>query len=121
MKKTFTTNKGKNIYIEIDEVDFVAIATDLSGNEIGRFKFNYHESDHNDCLKLVWAYLNKQGDAYLRSGIGRECIKRMTEYTDYSICVSKDDGQPKDDGSHLTQDAPAFVRQLKADGLLFEC
>ncbi|MBI2794155.1 MAG: hypothetical protein HYX66_05835 [Ignavibacteria bacterium] len=53
-------------------------------------------------------------------GIGTEILKRHKQQYGLSIRAAENDGQRRDDGSHLTGDAPGFVSRMKERGLI-EC
>jgi len=76
------------------------------------------EDDDGGVLKLTWAYLDGLGGSYLRKGIGREIVKRMSELTGYAVEAEENDGHRQDDGSHLTGDAPAFMAKLRKERLI---
>lgn len=58
------------------------------------------------------------GGSYRRQGIGREMLRRMIEMTGMAIFAAENDGQVQEDGSHLTGDAPAFVAEMRREGLI---
>jgi len=67
-------------------------------------------------------YMDHLGDSYKRQGIGRQAVEFFKELSGSSVVVSGDGGQRKDnDGSHLTQDAPAFVAQMREEGIIDGC
>ncbi len=51
-------------------------------------------------------------------GIGTEIIKYVKEITDSYVTFSEDDGNKKEDGSHLTGNGPAFVNSLRKKGII---
>jgi len=63
-------------------------------------------------------YLDKLGDKYKKQGIGRACVELFNDYFDVIVTAEENDGIPKDDGSHLTHDAPGFVQKLREEGLI---
>ena len=105
------------IYID-DDADFLTTVRDGDGREIGRFEFNWIDDLNGDYLKLCWAYLDRLDPSYLRQGIGRECLKRVKEFSDLAIVAEDHDGVQRDDGSHLTNDAPSFVEQMRREHLI---
>ncbi len=56
--------------------------------------------------------------SYKRKGIGRESLKFFKEITGTQIVASENDGIRKDDGSHLTGDAPVFVSKMQEEGII---
>jgi hypothetical protein len=67
---------------------------------------------------ITWAYLDSQGDRYKRQGIGRAALKFHHEMFDCPIFAQSDDSLTREDGSHLTGDAPAFVAKMREEGLI---
>jgi hypothetical protein len=109
--------RAVRIYID-DESDFLTSVRDSDGSEIGRFEFDRIDDLNGDYLKLRWAYLDLIGSSYLRQGIGRECLKRVKEFSDLAIVAEDHDGAQRDDGSHLTNDAPGFVARMRREHLI---
>lgn len=97
----------------------MAYAIDPEGKEIGHFDFSVREDlEGDEYLKLFWAYLDLLGTSYKHQGIGREILKGMRVYSGMPITAENDDGHRKEDGSHLTGDAPGFVNQMRKEGLI---
>jgi hypothetical protein len=76
------------------------------------------EIPHGNVLKLAWAFLDKLDGQYLHQGIGRQILKLVWERYRMPIIAEDDDGIQKDDGSHLTGDAPAFIARMREEGLI---
>jgi hypothetical protein len=113
----FTCKNGKKVRIEVD-CDYTARVTDENGTEIGRLEFRQIEEPGGEYLKLCWAYMDLTGNDYKHQGIGRECLKRVRDASGMEIVANDHDGHRQDDGSHLTQDAPEFVRRMQDEGLI---
>jgi hypothetical protein len=110
---------GREIRIYIDdESDFRTTVRDGDGREIGRFAFDWIDDLNGDYLKLRWAHLDLIDSSYLRQGIGRECLKRVKEFSDLAIVAEDHDGVQREDGSHLTNDAPGFVARMRHEHLI---
>lgn len=45
-------------------------------------------------------------------------LRRMIEMTGMAIFPAENDGQVQEDGSHLTGDAPAFIAEMRREGLI---
>jgi hypothetical protein len=115
----YRCRNGKEVRIYIDdESDFLTTIKDADGREIGRIEFAWIDDVNGGYLKLCWAYLDLKDSSYLRQGIGRECLKRVKEFSDLSIVAENHDGVQRDDGSHLTNHAPAFVAQMRRERLI---
>ncbi|GAB3097213.1 hypothetical protein [Lysobacter terrae] len=117
-KKLFTTSDGREVTILIDDSGEEVLVIDGNGDEIGAIKLSLIDLEHTERYRITWMYLNQQDGSYLRQGIGRECLKFHKELFNTSIEASDDDGIVKDDGSHLTGDAPGFISQMRQEGLV---
>lgn len=51
-------------------------------------------------------------------GLGRATIEFFKDYYDAVIYARPNDGNERNDGSHLTEDAPSFVAHMIAEGLI---
>lgn len=105
---------------EIVELRFEddSVAVFVQNNEIGRLSFrayevivNYHEETY---YHLTHAFIEGGGGKYKHQGIGTEAFRLFRECTGAEVTFSENDGLQKDDGSHVTGDAPGFVASLKA-------
>jgi hypothetical protein len=52
------------------------------------------------------------------AGLGRAALEFFKEYTGANIYARENDGVDRDDGIHLTEDAPGFVARMISEGLL---
>jgi len=94
---------------------------DAARKEIGRIYFLLYDDEDGEYLNhylLSWAYLDMADDSYKRCGIGRTALKLHQELAEYPIVARDNDGIKRDDGSHLTGDAPGFVEQMRKEGLI---
>lgn len=115
---SFTIPDGRKVTIQIDDAGEEIKVMDEEGNEIGSIRLSYIDCEDDDYYKITWMYLDKQGNKFLRQGIGREVLKLHNEFFGSPIVASDDDGIVKSDGSHLTGDAPGFIRAMRAEGLV---
>ncbi len=113
-----TTPDGRNVTIQIDDVGEEIKVLDDEENEVGSIRLSYIDCENDDYYKITWMYLDKQGDKFLRQGIGREALKLHNEFFRSPIVASDDDGIVKGDGSHLTGDAPGFINVMRKEGLV---
>jgi len=81
-------------------------------------EFLFIESDENDGLYLLGRMYAPK--AYKNSGLGRAALEYFVEYTGAQVYARENDGNVRDDGSHLTEDAPGFVGKMIDEGLLIE-
>ena len=119
VEEAYRCKDGREVRIYIDDKsDFLTTVKDGVGREIGRFEFQWIDDLNGDYLKLCWAYLDLVDASYRRQGIGRECLKRVKEFSGFDIVAEDHDGVQREDGSHLTNDAPGFVAQMRREHLI---
>ena len=111
----FHTKQRGIVFIETDEVSMTSTVRTAGGAKIGSIEFDLRDDDQ--VLYLMWAHLEDL-PGYTRQGIGRECIRRMSDIFGLPVRAADNDGMRRDDGSHLTGDAPPFVDALKKEGLI---
>ena len=118
-KRCYKLSDGRKITIQLDESFEWIKVWDGQGREIGRIEFDHIEYDPplDDEYRITWMYMDIVDASYKRNGIGRACLQFFNEYCGKPT-FSPNDGIRRDDGSHLTQDAPVFIRQMKREGLI---
>ena len=115
----FRCKDGRAVRIQVDDENyFTTTVRDSDGREIGRIEFRWIDDLNCNYLKLCWAYLDLVDSSYRFQGIGRECLKQVRELSGLAIVAAENDGMQRDDGSHLTGDAPGFVARMQAEGLI---
>lgn len=120
MEEIFTIKDGRRVKIKIDDVGYKATVLTSPGDEkIGSLDFREIESPEENTLKITNAFLNGLDGSYLRQGIGRRCLVLVAEISGLQIIASDDDGIRKDDGSHLTGDAPNFIAKMRQEKLIY--
>ncbi len=115
--RTYKLKNDEVIIIEVDDSGDRIEVTGDNGIEIG--SFDMQELDNGNHY-ITWMFLNKTSAKYLRQGIGREALKFFKDYFGTKIYAADNDGFQKNDGSHLTGDAPGFVSQMKKEGIIEE-
>jgi hypothetical protein len=111
-EEQYACKSGKKVLIEIDDSTYTASVFDTDRRQIGKLEFD----ERHGALKLTWAYLDWLGSEYVHQGIGRRCVEIVKKRFGFQIIAEDDDGIEKDDGSHLTGNAPAFVTQMREEG-----
>lgn len=111
----FKCKNGETVRIVIADNGYVAHVFSADNLDIGKLEFVEYD---DNVLHLVWAHLEGDEGRFVRQGIGRECLRLMSETYGMPIVVNRDDGIRRDDGSHLTGDAPAFVEAMRREGLV---
>lgn len=110
---------GEIVTISIDVGGTEISVTDSRDEIIGRIEFDSREDLRGrEEYFLTWAYLDMKGEQYKRQGIGRAALKFHQDLFDPRIHAQSHDGLRRDDGSHLTQDAPGFVAAMREEGVI---
>ena len=121
MKERYKLKNGTIVEITVDEIAYDVTVTDTNSDlEVGGMRFSQFEGGQvgEESLYLTWAYLDQAGDCYKYQGIGRKCLELAKKVSGMQIAAAFDDGQRKDDGSHLTGDAPGFVARMRQEGII---
>lgn len=111
---------GRFITIDVSD-DSELVVMDHENTEIGRINFSFRNEDfpgRSSYYHITWMYFDLKDGSYLHKGIGREALIFFKKIYGLPITASNDDGFRKDDGSHLTGDAPAFVKKMRDEGII---
>lgn len=103
--------KGK-LFKFILEDEFEILIEDMDENSVGEFEFK--ELDYGNGYKIMRMYTN----TYKKTGLGSAALSYFLDIYGGPLYTSPDDGLTRDDGSHLTEDAPSFVRYMIAKGVI---
>ena len=110
-QRTYRTTNNTVVVLEINDEWTEIVFKTPKGDHIGEFEFKELESGN---YKLMRMYTNKSK----QGGIGRAALQFFKEVTGGLIYTSPHDGVVRDDGSHLTEDAPGFVAKMIEEGLI---
>jgi len=117
-ERTYRLDDGRKVIVTIDDFFSRIDVKTPDGIEIGEFEFMLSSDDFTQWYYITRMYLDLSGDSYKRKGIGRKCLQFFKELTGCPIFASENDGIRKDDGSHLTEDAPSFVAKMREEGII---
>jgi hypothetical protein len=115
--KTIILKKSVSITMHLTE-EWDRISFSQNGNELdGEFLFDdVDENQQSFLLKRLYSPNNLK-----RLGLGEEVLKFFkSETNDAIIWTRENDGVVRDDGSHLTENAPCFIRKMQKKGLIAE-
>ena len=121
LQKTIQTKDGRTVVLRLDDSGETIAAETADGRQIGRMELRQVEDDHMTYYRLTWMYLDVLDSSYKRQGIGREALLFHRRTFDCPICVADDSGLKREDGSHLTGDAPGFVVRMITENILCRC
>lgn len=109
--RIYRNSKGK-LFKFILEGEFEILIEDMHGNSVGEFEFQ--EIDYGNGYKIMRMYTNE----YKNTGLGSAALNYFLEVYEGPLYTSPNDGSARDDGSHLTEDAPSFVQHMIAKGVI---
>lgn len=112
-ERIYKLPNGKIITIRIN--DYSEISYIENGIEIGNDQDFVFVEDEFDSSKYLLArmYVPIKGQ-----GLGRATIEFFTQYFGAIVWARNNDGIEREDGSHLTEDAPSFVDKMIEEGLI---
>lgn len=109
--RIYRTPNGTIVKLEIDDEWTEIKVKDKNDNDLGEFEFRELESGGYKLMRMYCTPVR-------RSGIGRAALEFFLEIAGGPIYTSPNDGVPRDDGSHLTENAPGFVAKMIKEGLI---
>lgn len=115
--KTLTLKNGEQITMHLTE-EWDRISFSQNGKELdGEFLFDdVYGNQQSFLLKRLYS-----PNSFKRLGLGEEVLKFFkSENGNAIIWTRKNDGVVRDDGSHLTEKAPTFIRKMQKLGLIAE-
>jgi hypothetical protein len=114
----FSLNDGRTVAIKIaHDGDEIRVQDVRSGTEVGVIKL---QDIGGEYFRLVWMYLDQSDGRYLKQGIGRAALLFHKKMFCLPIVAADNDGMQRSDGSHLTGDAPGFVRKMRQEGVIVQ-
>lgn len=111
-ERDYQIQDGRIITLKYDDIEDT-ITFSENGESIGdEFSFvDEHENGDRYLLARMYSPIPQ-------SGLGRAALEFFIEMTDAIIYARQHDGIVRDDGSHLTGDAPIFVGKMQEAGLI---
>ncbi|MBQ0745268.1 MAG: hypothetical protein KBT82_01995 [Marinobacter sp.] len=106
---------GRLVDIEIDDTGLEITVTAVNGAKLGSIELQDTEPGH---YYLTWMYLDQDGGAFRRCGIGRQALKFHHESFGCLFTAAPNDGRQREDSSHLTGDARGFIQKMRDEGLV---
>jgi hypothetical protein len=114
-ERIYEISNGRLITLKIDDDYSQVTFWNEDDEQLGSdMDFVFLESDFDDnryLLARMYVPIKNQG-------LGRAALGFFKEVTDATIYARANDGNRRDDGSHLTEDAPGFVTKMQLEGLL---
>lgn len=115
IEKTLVLKNGIEITMHLTE-EWDRIFFSQNGNELdGEFLFDdIEENQQSFLLKRLYSPNN-----FKRLGLGEEVLKFFKSETNNAIIWTREnDGIVRDDGSHLTENGPTFIKKMQRLNLI---
>lgn len=109
--RIYRNSKGQ-LFKFILEDESELLIEDMNGNSVGEFEFQ--ELDYGNGYKVMRMYTNQ----HKKTGLGSAALQYFLDIYGGPLYTSPNDGMTRDDGSHLTEDAPSFVEHMISKGLI---
>jgi hypothetical protein len=117
-ERDYQIQNNRIITLIYDEMDY-SISFEENGKSIGdEFRFIDEDVDEEGFGNEERFLLARMYSPIKQSGLGRAAIEFFIDMTGAEIYARPHDGIVRDDGSHLTEDAPAFVSKMQDEGLI---
>lgn len=117
-ERDYRIHDGRIITLVYDDWDYT-IGFKENNLSIGdEFKFIDEDIDEDGVGNGESYLLARMYSPIPKAGLGREVLKFFIDMTGARIYARPHNGQTRDDGSHLTEDAPGFVIKMRAEGLI---
>jgi hypothetical protein len=118
---TFQCKDGRVVELDWQDDEMIVWTTGDARQRIGNITFRYIEGGAEDGSGDHYLVTNMHLDGpnasadFIGQGIGRQIIRQVGE--GMPIVFSADDGNRRDDGSHLTGAGPGFATRMIEEGL----
>lgn len=110
-ERDYKINNGEIITLKLSH-DLTEISFIVNGKELSD-GFAFVDLDGNG-YKVIRMYIPE----YEHCGLGRAALEFFKEITEEKLYASFPDGFKRNDGSHLTGDAPGFVSKMIDEGII---
>jgi hypothetical protein len=118
LERDYLIPNGRIITLIYDEMD-CSISFEENRKKIGdEFRFIDEDIDEDDYGSGERYLLARMYSPIKKSGLGRAAIEFFIDMTGAEIYTRPHDGIVRNDGSHLTEDAPFFVSKMQEEGLI---
>ncbi|HCH3991757.1 TPA: hypothetical protein NKV63_001718 [Vibrio parahaemolyticus] len=112
--KSYKISVSESVTIAIDEDETSIVVFTKNNEKIG----NINLVEVGTGYYITWMYLDQLSPKYKQKGIGQACLEFFIETYNMPVFAAQDDGHVKQDGSHLTGDAPAFISRMREKGIV---
>lgn len=110
--RIYRNSKGQLFRFILEDCSELLIE-DMDGKHIGEFEFE-DRGNYGSGYKIMRMYTNQ----YKNTGLGSAALEYFLDIYGGPLFTSPNDGNRRDDGSHLTEDAPSFVSHMQEKGII---
>jgi Arc/MetJ family transcription regulator len=111
----FVSKSGTTYQIDVDD----ALIRVRSGDvDHGRIELTFVEGEPERGMPHTYKIVNLALENCTGEGVGRECLLRHKEAFGCPITAGPDDGSRCEDGSHLIENGPGFIKKMRAEGIV---
>ena len=110
ISKIITLNNGQVVELRLSE-DWEEITFYQNNVKIKDCEFEFYDLYEDQTVYLLKRMYSPSH--IKRQGLGEEVLRFFKDETDAIIVTRKFDGIVQSDGSHLTENAPNFVKKMK--------
>lgn len=118
LRKQFRIADGRTVIITVSDYGDIIEVSTPEGMLVGKIELSLLDPGNEEAYLLVWMYMDRLDTSYKRQGIGRAALQFHKECFDTAIVARDHDGHTRDDGAHLTGDAPSFVQAMMKEGII---
>ncbi len=110
----YSISNTEYVKICIDEDELKLLVFNSANAKVGQIELTELDYGYYIC----WMYMDMLSDTYKHKGIGRAALRFFKNVYKMPIYANEDNGMVSDDGSHLTGDAPNFIRKMRQEGIV---
>lgn len=116
-EKDFKLDDGRIITLRLED-DYSEISFWEDNSQLGTAFTDVFLFDELEDSSEPTYLLSRMFCPIKYNGLGREAILMFLDYTDAKIITRPPNTGELSDGSHLTEDAPAFIGKMQREGLI---
>lgn len=118
LSKHYETRDHRRVRILLEDFGDEIRIHDQNDRLIGLIQLKLFDEEHGSWYYITWMYLDIVDQSFLRQGIGRAALIFHLDIFKTPIFAAENDGMKREDGSHLTGDAPSFVNRMRFERII---
>jgi hypothetical protein len=117
MTEIFKTSTGQQYEIEIDDFG-EEITVFKGGQKCGSISLKLFEGEERSGIPDSYKIIDLALGVAKGQGVGRRCLELHKEMFNAPLTAGRDEGSRSEDGSHLIDDGPGFIKRMRELGLV---